>query len=129
MVQMDRIRPDPRPINLRVSSSKYSTLRLLSRTSLEAARRAMPTSFGGGSSLNSIEASTRGVSIFAFYSPNVKPALQNDPGVPFAPRDPLAIEIFEQWNGILTRNAGPILELRDRERQAFLLLQKGAERL
>lgn len=43
---MDRIRPEPRPMKRLVSSSKYSTVRLASRRSLEAASFAMPTRGG-----------------------------------------------------------------------------------
>src|ERR1017187_1631846 len=57
MVHTKRIREfEFRPMNRRVSSSKYWTRSLASSTSLEAARRAMPTNLLGASSSKSIGA-------------------------------------------------------------------------
>src|SRR5580704_12644551 len=120
MVQMDRMRPDPRPMKRRVSSSKYSTWRLASSRSLEAANRAMPTSLVGGSSSNNM-------AVFNIRLLFACCQLQDDPGIPFPARDPFAIQVFEQWDGVLARNTGPILEFRDRKLHALFLGKKRAE--
>ncbi len=70
---MERMRPEPRPMKRRVSSSRYSTARFASKTSLEAARRAMPTSFGGGSDSNNMRGTSLPLYIRLFFAVNVKP--------------------------------------------------------
>ena len=45
--------------------------------------------------------------------------LQNKPGVAIASREALAVQKLEQRDRVLTRDSGPILELRDPEAGTF----------
>src|ERR1700733_2191271 len=54
--------------------------------------------------------------------------LQDHPRIPVPPRNPFSIQVFEQWNRILTRNPSPTLEFWDRKLHTLFLRQQYAER-
>src|SRR5579885_62172 len=118
-------RLEQRPIKLRTGSSRYSTRRLCSRTSLSAARRAIPINPGpGGQSGNSIRRSSPAILLLFAYQVNREAGLaEHDPLVPLAAGHFFAVEKFEQRNRVFAGDAGPFLELRHAEPLSFMLLK------
>ncbi len=60
--------------------------------------------------------------------PACLPVLQHNPIVALAARDPLAVQEFEQGNGVLARDAGPFLEISHVETRTLSRGQQAAQR-